>query len=62
MIYKSLKRSFVSLNRLVVIYLETDGLCAKKRLNIPMFFCNENGGRILELNTKDLTCINAEME
>ncbi len=41
-----------TLNRLVVIFLETAELRAKERLDIPMSFWKENVDRILELNDK----------
>ena len=41
-----------TLNRLVVIFLETAELRAKNRLDIPMSFWQENVDRILELNDK----------
>jgi hypothetical protein len=39
-----------SLNRLVIIFLETAEFRAKNRQDIPMAFWRENVGRILELN------------
>jgi hypothetical protein len=41
-----------TLNRLVVIFLETAELRAKERMDIPMSFWKENVDRILELNDK----------
>jgi len=41
-----------TLNRLVVIFLETAELRAKNRLDIPMSFWQENVDRILEFNDK----------
>ncbi|MBN1317260.1 MAG: virulence RhuM family protein, partial [Anaerolineales bacterium] len=41
-----------TLNRLVVIFLETAELRAKERLDIPMSFWKENVDRILEFNDK----------
>ncbi len=41
-----------TLNRLVVIFLETAELRAKERLDITMFFWKENVDRILEFNDK----------
>jgi hypothetical protein len=43
-----------TLNRLVVIFLETAELRAKNRLDIPMSFWQENVDRILEFNDKKL--------
>ena len=56
-----------TLNRLVVIFLETAELRAKNRLDIPMSFWQENVDRILELNDKKVltgkgAISNAEME
>ncbi len=56
-----------TLNRLVVIFLETAELRAKNRLDIPMSFWQENVHRILELNDKKVltgkgAISNAEME
>lgn len=56
-----------TLNRLVVIFLETAELRAKNRLDIPMSFWQENVDRILELNDKKVltgkgSISNAEME
>lgn len=56
-----------TLNRLVVIFLETAELRAKNRLDIPMSFWQENVDRILELNDKKRltgkgSISNAEME
>ncbi len=56
-----------TLNRLVVIFLETAELRAKNRLDIPMFFWQGNVDRILELNDKKVlsgkgSISNAEME
>jgi hypothetical protein len=56
-----------TLNRLVVIFLETAELRAKNRLDIPMSFWQGNVDRILELNDKKLltgkgSISNAEME
>ena len=56
-----------TLNRLVVIFLETAELRAKNRLDIPMSFWQVNVDRILELNDKKLltgkgSISNAEME
>lgn len=41
-----------TLNRLVVIFLETAELRAKNRLDIPMSFWQKNVDRILEFNDK----------
>ena len=56
-----------TLNRLVVIFLETAELRAKERMDIPMSFWKENVDRILELNDKKVltgkgAISNAEME
>lgn len=56
-----------TLNRLVVIFLETAELRAKERMDIPMSFWKENVDRILELNDKKVltgkgVISNAEME
>jgi hypothetical protein len=56
-----------TLNRLVVIFLETAELRAKNRMDIPMSFWQGNVDRILELNDKKLltgkgSISNAEME
>jgi len=56
-----------TLNRLVVIFLETAELRAKERMDIPMSFWKENVDRILELNDKKVltgkgSVSNAEME
>jgi hypothetical protein len=56
-----------TLNRLVVIFLETAELRAKNRLDIPMSFWQENVNRILEFNDKKVLTAkgaisNAEME
>ena len=56
-----------TLNRLVVIFLETAELRAKERMDIPMSFWKENVDRILELNDKKLltgkgAISNAKME
>jgi len=56
-----------TLNRLVVIFLETAELRAKNRLDIPMSFWQENVDRILEFNDKKVltgkgSISNAEME
>ena len=56
-----------TLNRLVVIFLETAELRAKERLDIPMSFWKENMDRILEFNDKKVLAgkgaiSNAEME
>jgi len=56
-----------TLNRLVVIFLETAELRAKNRLDIPMSFWKENVDRILEFNDKKVltgkgSISNAEME
>lgn len=56
-----------TLNRLVVIFLETAELRAKQRLDITMSFWKENVDRILEFNDKKVltgkgSISNAEME
>lgn len=56
-----------TLNRLVVIFLETAELRAKRRLDITMSFWKENVDRILEFNDKKVltgkgSISNAEME
>jgi len=56
-----------TLNRLVVIFLETAELRAKERMDIPMSFWKENVDRILEFNDKKVltgkgAISNAEME
>ncbi len=56
-----------TLNRLVVIFLETAELRAKNRLDIPMSFWKENVDRILQFNDKKVftgkgSISNAEME
>lgn len=56
-----------TLNRLVVIFLETAELRAKNRLDIPMSFWKENVDRILEFNDKKVltgkgSISNAEMD
>ncbi len=56
-----------TLNRLVVIFLETAELRAKNRMDITMNFWRENVDKILELNDKKLldhkgSMSNAEME
>jgi hypothetical protein len=56
-----------TLNRLVVIFLETAELRAKERMDIPMSFWKENVDRILKLNDKKVltgkgAISNAEME
>jgi len=56
-----------TLNRLVVIFLETAELRAKERLDITMSFWKENVDRILEFNDKKVlagkgSISNAEME
>ena len=56
-----------TLNRLVVIFLETAELRAKERMDIPMSFWQENVDRILELNDKKVltgkgSISNAEVE
>jgi hypothetical protein len=56
-----------TLNRLVVIFLETAELRAKERMDIPMSFWQENVDRILVLNDKKVltgkgSISNAEME
>ena len=56
-----------TLNRLVVIFLETGELRAKERLDITMSFWKENVSRILEFNDKKVligkgSISNAEME
>jgi len=56
-----------TLNRLVVIFLETAELRAKERMDIPMSFWQENVNRILEFNEKMVlagkgSISNAEME
>ena len=56
-----------TLNRLVVIFLESAELRAKNRLDVPMSFWKENVDRILEFNDrkvlKDAGAVsNAQME
>ena len=56
-----------TLNRLVVIFLETAELRAKERMDIPVSFWQENVDRILEFNDKKVligkgAISNAEME
>ena len=56
-----------TLNRLVVIFLETAELRAKERMDIPMSFWKENVDRILEFNDKKVltgkgSISNVEME
>lgn len=62
-----IKDEIDTLNRLVVIFLETAELRAKNRLDIPMSFWQENVDRILEFNDKKVltgkgSISNAEME
>ena len=61
------KEEIDTLNRLVVIFLETAELRAKERLDITMSFWKENVDRILEFNDKKVltgrgNVSNAEME
>lgn len=56
-----------TLNRLVIIFLETAELRAKNRLDIPMSFWKENVDRILEFNDRNVlknagSVSNAQME
>ena len=56
-----------TLNRLVIIFLETAELRAKSRLDIPMSFWKENVDRILEFNDRNVlknagSVSNAQME
>ncbi|MBL7968647.1 MAG: virulence RhuM family protein [Prolixibacteraceae bacterium] len=56
-----------TLNRLVIIFLETAELRAKNRLDIPMSFWKENVDRILEFNERNVlknagSISNAQME
>ena len=56
-----------TLNRLVIIFLETAELRAKNRLDIPMSFWKENVERILEFNERNVlknagSISNAQME
>jgi len=56
-----------TLNRLVIIFLETAELRAKNRLDIPMLFWKENVDRILEFNERNVlknagSISNAQME
>lgn len=56
-----------TLNRIVIIFLETAELRAKNRLDIPMSFWKENVDRILEFNDRNVlknagSVSNAQME
>lgn len=56
-----------TLNRLVIIFLETAELRAKNRMDIPMSFWKENVDRILEFNDRNVlknagSVSNAQME